>query len=122
MTFVLLVMGVTTAGWFAADHFWTGVKVGTVKTEETAEAPVGLSLDRTNEARSTDLLVSTTRESVPTVQSGEAVVVRLETVTNKFVYCYYIDGFGQVARIFPNRYQLDAFVPAGQPVQNSAGS
>ena len=43
--------------------------------------------------------------------------MRLETMTNKFVYCYYIDGFGQVARIFPNRYQLDAFVPAGQPVQ-----
>ena len=40
--------------------------------------------------------------------------MRLETMTNKFVYCYYIDGFGQVARIFPNRYQLDAFVPAGR--------
>ena len=121
VAFVLLVMGVTTAGWFAADHFWTGVKIGTVKAEETAEAPVDFPSTGQNQARSTDLLVSTTRESIPTVQSGEAVVVRLETVTNKFVYCYYIDGFGQVARIFPNRYQLDAFVPAGQPVQIPPG-
>ena len=36
----ILIMGATIAGWFAADHFWTGVKIGTVKAEETAEVPV----------------------------------------------------------------------------------
>ena len=31
VAFVLLAMGATTVGWFAADHFWTGVRSGQSK-------------------------------------------------------------------------------------------
>jgi curli biogenesis system outer membrane secretion channel CsgG len=30
------------------------------------------------------------------------------------VYCYYADAAGNVARVFPNQFQPDSFVPAGQ--------
>jgi hypothetical protein len=32
-----------------------------------------------------------------------------------------MDGFGQVSRIFPNRFQSDAFIPAGQAVEIPPG-
>jgi hypothetical protein len=68
-----------------------------------------------------DLMISTDHGPRPTMHSGETVVVRLETTADKFVYCYYMDGLGQVSRIFPNRFQSDAFVPAGEPVEIPPG-
>ena len=58
---------------------------------------------------------------MPILRPGETIVVQVKTGTDKFVYCYYVDGSRQVARIFPNRFQPDAFVPAGQKVQIPPG-
>ncbi len=53
---------------------------------------------------------------MPTLNPGDTIVVQVETNADRFVYCYYMDSFRQVSRIFPNRFQTDAFVPAGQQV------
>jgi hypothetical protein len=37
------------------------------------------------------------------------------------LYCYYQDGSGEISRIFPNRFQPDAFVPARTQVEVPPG-
>jgi murein DD-endopeptidase MepM/ murein hydrolase activator NlpD len=64
-----------------------------------------------------DFVVTTDQGPTPRFRSGETIVVRVKTTPDAFVYCYYMDGFGGVARIFPNRFQPDAFVPAGQEIE-----
>jgi hypothetical protein len=91
---LVLLIAAAAAGWFAADRLLTEVSV---------------------------MVVSTDHGPMPTLRSGETVVVQVETSADKFVYCYYMDGSRQVARIFPNRFQSDAFVPAGQTVQIPPG-
>ncbi|MGI9452391.1 MAG: DUF4384 domain-containing protein, partial [Geminicoccaceae bacterium] len=34
-----------------------------------------------------------------------------------FVYCYYADASGNVARVFPNQFQPDSYLPAGDTVK-----
>jgi hypothetical protein len=67
------------------------------------------------------MAVSTDHGPMPTLRSGETVVVQVEASADRFVYCYYMDSARQVARIFPNRFQPDAFVPAGQRIQIPPG-
>jgi hypothetical protein len=91
---LVLLIAAAAAGWFAADRLLTEVSV---------------------------MVVSTDHGPMPTLRSGETVAVQVETSADKFVYCYYMDGSRQVARIFPNRFQPDALVPAGQKVQIPPG-
>ena len=108
-----LLIAAAAAGWFTADRILTEVSVPAAETHvEPAQSP----------ALPPDFLISTDHGPMPTLPSGETVVVQVETSADKFVYCYYMDGSRQVARIFPNRFQSDAFVPAGKMVQISAGS
>lgn len=89
-----LLIAAAAVGWFAADHLLTEVSV---------------------------MAVSTDHGPMPTLRSGETVVVQVEASADRFVYCYYMDSARQVARIFPNRFQPDAFVPAGQRIQIPPG-
>jgi hypothetical protein len=66
-------------------------------------------------------VVSTDHGPMPTLRSGETIVVLVKSTVDAFVYCYYMDGFEQVARIFPNRFQPDAFVPADRLVAIPSG-
>jgi hypothetical protein len=91
---LILLIVAAAAGWFAADRLLTEASV---------------------------MVVSTDHGPMPTLRSGETVVVQVETGADKFVYCYYMDSSRQVARIFPNRFQPDAFVPAGQRVHIPPG-
>jgi hypothetical protein len=91
---LVLLIAAAAAGWFAADRLLTEVSV---------------------------MVVSTDHGPMPTLRSGETVAVQVETSADKFVYCYYMDGSRQVARIFPNRFQPDALVPAGKMVQIPPG-
>lgn len=45
---------------------------------------------------------------------GENLRMTLAANRNAFLYCYYQDHAGNVARIFPNRYQPNALVTPGQ--------
>ncbi|HEY0185246.1 MAG TPA: DUF4384 domain-containing protein, partial [Rhodopila sp.] len=41
----------------------------------------------------------------------------VQPVRDAYIYCYYQDSTGTVARIFPNRFQPDPFVHAGTQVE-----
>ena len=56
------------------------------------------------------LTVTTDRGPRPTYRVGETMTVRVEPTAGAYVYCYYQDSDGHVARIFPNRFQPDAYV------------
>lgn len=49
----------------------------------------------------------------PMLRSGEAIQAAVSLSDDAYLYCYYQDGAGSIARIFPNRFSPDAFVPAG---------
>lgn len=63
-----------------------------------------------------DLILSSDRGPQPTYHKGETLVVKAETTSDGFLYCYYADAKGAIARIFPNRFQPDAFVPANRQI------
>ncbi|CAH2602432.1 conserved protein of unknown function [Rhodovastum atsumiense] len=52
----------------------------------------------------------------PAYRVGESITLRVQPDADAYVYCYYQDASGTVARIFPNRFQPDAFIPANQAV------
>jgi hypothetical protein len=56
-------------------------------------------------------LVST-RGPRPSYRVGDMLALRFQPTQDAYVYCYYRDAGGAVARIFPNRFQPDAFTPA----------
>lgn len=62
-------------------------------------------------------ILGTPRGPRPTYRLGEAMTVEVQPTQDAFVYCYYRDAGGQVARVFPNRFQPDAFVQARTLVQ-----
>jgi hypothetical protein len=45
---------------------------------------------------------------------GEAIGLTLRSSADSFAYCYYQDGNGRIARIFPNRFSPDPYLPARQ--------
>jgi Domain of unknown function (DUF4384) len=53
----------------------------------------------------------------PVYRPNEMLVLQAQANRDGFLYCYYQDAEGTVARIFPNRFQPDAFVKSGTPVQ-----
>jgi hypothetical protein len=63
------------------------------------------------------LVVSTQRGPRPSYRVGETMVVGVQPTQDAYVYCYYQDSTGAVARIFPNRFQPDPFVHAGARIE-----
>ncbi|HLN26047.1 MAG TPA: DUF4384 domain-containing protein [Patescibacteria group bacterium] len=68
-----------------------------------------------------DLVLTSDRGPAPVYRVGEAVVVRAQSSIDGFLYCYYADAQGAVARIFPNRFQPDAFVAANRQIEIPPG-
>jgi peptidoglycan hydrolase-like protein with peptidoglycan-binding domain len=50
----------------------------------------------------------------PTYKAGMPLQVKARLNADAFLYCFYQDGAGSIARIFPNRFQPDAQVPGGK--------
>ena len=48
--------------------------------------------------------------------TGEPIGLTLRANADAFAYCYYRDGAGRIARIFPNRFAPDPYLPARQPL------
>lgn len=67
------------------------------------------------------LTLTSTRGPQPSLRAGEALVVHATPSADGFLYCYYADADGKVARIFPNRFQPDAFVEANRQVEIPPG-
>jgi hypothetical protein len=59
------------------------------------------------------LVMSTPRGPKPDYRVGETMVLAVQSTQDAYVYCYYQDASGTVARIFPNRFQPDALMRAG---------
>lgn len=49
----------------------------------------------------------------PAYGVGERLIFGVETTRDAFAYCYYQDALGNIARVFPNRFQPNAQVAAG---------
>jgi hypothetical protein len=52
---------------------------------------------------------------------GESFYVEVQATQDAFLYCYYQDYTGTVARIYPNRFQPNAFIHAGNIVEIPPG-
>jgi peptidoglycan hydrolase-like protein with peptidoglycan-binding domain len=50
----------------------------------------------------------------PTYKIGMPLQVKARLNADAFLYCFYQDGAGSIARVFPNRFQPDAQVPGGK--------
>ncbi|HLZ67046.1 MAG TPA: DUF4384 domain-containing protein [Aliidongia sp.] len=70
---------------------------------------------------SVEVAVTSDRGEHPTFQVNDLLVVQAQTNRDGFLYCYYQDADGSVARIFPNRFQPNAFVRGGAAVQIPPG-
>jgi peptidoglycan hydrolase-like protein with peptidoglycan-binding domain/curli biogenesis system outer membrane secretion channel CsgG len=72
-------------------------------------------------ARKLDIFLNTDRGPVPKFKVGETLVVKAQSTADAFLYCYYQDSDGKVARVFPNRFQPDALVTASQQIEIPPG-
>ncbi|HYZ21898.1 MAG TPA: DUF4384 domain-containing protein [Rhodopila sp.] len=63
------------------------------------------------------LTIGSPRGPRPAYRVGDTMVVTVQPARDAFVYCYYRDSGGTVARIFPNRYQPDAFLHGGAQIE-----
>jgi curli biogenesis system outer membrane secretion channel CsgG len=63
------------------------------------------------------LTIGTSRGPQPVYRVGDTMAVQVQPSADAYVYCYYQDASGAVARIFPNRFQPDAFVPARRQIE-----
>jgi hypothetical protein len=57
------------------------------------------------------------RGANPTYKPGEEFRMSVQTSDNAYVYCYYADAVGNVARIFPNRFQPNSYVAGERLVE-----
>lgn len=64
-----------------------------------------------------NLRLSTNRGVHPSYHVNETLAVEAVTTQDAFLYCYYQDAEGSVARIFPNRFQPNALVHGGTAVK-----
>jgi hypothetical protein len=63
------------------------------------------------------LTLTTSRGPRPVYRVNDTMAVQVQPSVDAYVYCYYQDASGTVARIFPNRFQPDAFVPARRQIE-----
>ncbi len=79
------------------------------------------SLGTSPRAADIQVFVNSDRGPRPTYKVEETMTVRVQPTAEAYTYCYYQDASGAVARIFPNRFQPDALVPANRLVQVPPG-
>ena len=92
------------------------------KKEQTIAAnatPEGVSSGRPPAPPSVEVRAS--RGGRPSFRVNETLVVEARTSADGFLYCYYQDAGGSVARIFPNRFQPDAYVRGGNAIEIPPG-
>ncbi len=78
------------------------------------EAPVADDTRRPPPVTVTKTLVPVTvlsdRGANPTYEPNSILSARVDLGRNSFLYCYYQDADGTIARLFPNRFQPNAYV------------
>jgi hypothetical protein len=84
---------------------------------QAAPFPAALSQAAPSRAAPPHLVLATPRGPHPSYRIGEAMVLAVQSSQDAYVYCYYQDSAGTVARIFPNRFQPDPFLRAGAQIE-----
>jgi peptidoglycan hydrolase-like protein with peptidoglycan-binding domain/curli biogenesis system outer membrane secretion channel CsgG len=79
------------------------------ETSEAAAAQI-----RPNPRR---LTLATPKGAAPFYQVNQSLDLTVVASQDSYLYCYYRDGTGQIARIFPNQFQPDAYLAGGRPVR-----
>lgn len=59
------------------------------------------------------LFLTTPKGQKPSYRPGEALAMTVGSSSDAYVYCYYSDANGAVARVFPNQGHPDAYIAAG---------
>ncbi|MDN3565347.1 DUF4384 domain-containing protein [Paeniroseomonas aquatica] len=94
----------------------TGQTTGQARSQAPA-TPVAASLPEPAPAAAAPRLMLATTRGRPSYRVNESMTLRLQPSQDAFVYCYYQDGGGDISRIYPNRFQPDAFVAGNAQVQ-----
>jgi curli biogenesis system outer membrane secretion channel CsgG len=79
--------------------------------------PVAFEPRQAPKAAPVSVNVTTPRGPHHRFVTGELLQVSVEPSADAFTYCYYQDGDGQIARLFPNRFMPDALLLRGQVLQ-----
>jgi hypothetical protein len=92
----------------------SGAPAGTAQAAAAAPAPAPAAPPPAAppSAEAPQALLSTDHGPRPSYRAGESMALQVQPTQDAFVYCYYRDAEGTVARIFPNRFQPDAFLHA----------
>jgi hypothetical protein len=104
------------------------VAESTVKIDVTsaAEAAAQLVVPRYQVVASTPaapptssprVVLATSRGARPVYRVGESMTLRIQPTQDAYIYCYYQDEAGDISRIYPNRFQPDAFVAGRSQVE-----
>jgi curli biogenesis system outer membrane secretion channel CsgG len=59
--------------------------------------------------------MTTPKGPVPTYKVKESLAMTVTTSHDAYLYCYYSDAKGTVARVFPNKFAPDSYVAGGRP-------
>jgi len=70
--------------------------------------------EQPDERQPVGLTLLSTRGNNPVYKRGENLTVAARVSRNAYLYCYYKDAQGAIARIYPNRFQPDAYVAGGK--------
>jgi peptidoglycan hydrolase-like protein with peptidoglycan-binding domain len=89
---------------------------GPPKTYVSAAGPDPVA-DKVPTRNPVSVALASERGKKPTYAPSEELRMAVRADQNAFLYCYYQDGKGQVARIFPNRFQPDSYIPAGDIIE-----
>lgn len=65
---------------------------------------------------SMEVTLNSDRGNRPVYRTKEQLHANVSLNRDGFLYCYYKDAGGSIARIFPNRFQANSFVKAGKPM------
>ena len=58
----------------------------------------------------------TDRGTAPTYAPMETLRMHIQVSGNAYVYCYYQEGSGNVMQVYPNRFQGEGYISAGEIV------
>jgi hypothetical protein len=90
-------------------------KTGSATVVATPVAAAAIATPPPSEAPR--LVLSTPRGPKPKYRIGETLSVAVQPSQDAYIYCFYQDATGAVARIFPNRFQPDPFVHGGVQIE-----
>ncbi len=68
------------------------------------------------EVRQLAVALDTSKGTAPRYNVADTLDFTAETTQDSYLYCYYQDGEGTIARLFPNRFNPDPYMVGGQAV------